>query len=541
MSYWYHVRQTQSSGAPGRPMPRIAYLLLCHKDPDAVAAQARRLRAAGDYVAIHFDARAPRGAYAAIRSALDGDDGIVFARRRYRCGWGEWSLVAATIAAARAALAAFPRATHFYLLSGDCMPIKTAAYVRAYLDERDADFIESVDYFESGWIRTGLQAERLIYRHWFNERKYKRLFYGSMAVQKRLGFERPLPPGLRMMIGSQWWCLRRRTLEAVLALADTRPGIVRFFRTTWIPDETFFQTLVRAVVPETEIRSLSPTFLIFSDYGMPVAFCDDHYDFLVRQDHLFARKISPEATTLGARLGALYSGTERRFDVSDDGRRVYQFLTGRGRVGRRFGPRAWEPGPSTRELMVVTCKKWHVAKRLAGAMRGRLNAPVFEYLYDEDAAELPDLGGLEAGRDKRSRNAGAFLNVLYDHSGAERMVLCLDPSRIDILQGLVRDIGVLRVLQIVCALPDAYLVGHAHRTGLASAATPDAAVQAMLPAIRGAIEEETLAIAALGLDHLELMREEDGAERNAVSLAAFLSLDHAAALGLAAVPHLFSD
>ena len=25
---------------------------------------------------------------------------------------------------------------------------------------------------------------------------------------------------------------------------------MRFFRTTWIPDETFFQTLVRHLVPE---------------------------------------------------------------------------------------------------------------------------------------------------------------------------------------------------------------------------------------------------------------------------------------------------
>ncbi len=30
---------------------------------------------------------------------------------------------------------------------------------------------------------------------------------------------------------------------------------MRFFRTTWIPDETFFQTIVRHLVPEAEIRS----------------------------------------------------------------------------------------------------------------------------------------------------------------------------------------------------------------------------------------------------------------------------------------------
>lgn len=40
-------------------MARIAFILLCHKDPDGVIAQALRLTAAGDYVAIHFLMPAP--------------------------------------------------------------------------------------------------------------------------------------------------------------------------------------------------------------------------------------------------------------------------------------------------------------------------------------------------------------------------------------------------------------------------------------------------------------------------------------------------
>ena len=52
---------------------------------------------------------------------------------------------------------------------------------------------------------------------------------------------------------------------------------MRFFRTTWIPDETFFQTLVRHLVPEGEIRTRTLTFLMFTDYGMPVTFYNDHF------------------------------------------------------------------------------------------------------------------------------------------------------------------------------------------------------------------------------------------------------------------------
>ena len=60
-------------------MARIAFILLCHKDPKGVIAQANRLTATGDYVAIHFDARANPKDYNAIRQALADNPGVVFA------------------------------------------------------------------------------------------------------------------------------------------------------------------------------------------------------------------------------------------------------------------------------------------------------------------------------------------------------------------------------------------------------------------------------------------------------------------------------
>lgn len=136
---------------------------------------------------------------------------------------GEWSLVQASLNAVEAAIDAFPRATHFYMLSGDCMAIKTAEYAHRFLDDNDCDFIESFDYFDSDWIKTGWKEERLIYRHYLNERKNKRLFYAMYEAQKRLGLKRDIPADIQVQIGSQWWCLRRRTVEAVLDFIHRRP------------------------------------------------------------------------------------------------------------------------------------------------------------------------------------------------------------------------------------------------------------------------------------------------------------------------------
>lgn len=525
-------------------MARIAYILLCHKDAESIIRQAERLTAAGDFVAIHLDARAPRAAYASLRQALADNPNVVFARRRLRCGWGEWSLVAATLLAVEAAEAAFPRATHFYMISGDCMPIKPAERIRAVLDADDVDHVECVDFHDGGWIKTGLRDERLIYRHWFNERRSKRLFYTALDIQKRLGLRRRVPDDLRVMIGSQWWCLRRRTVEAVLDLCRARPDIVRFFRRTWIPDETFFQTLVRHLVPAVEIRSRSPTFLMFSDYGMPVSFYNDHYDLLVGQDFLFARKISNEAHDLRRRLGELYAARGVEMTATGDGRALYTFLAGRGRVGRRFAPRAWE-GATTlgadRELLIVTCKKWHVGKRLMARIRSRTDLPAFDYLFDEEVCALPDLGGIQTSLAKRTRHRRALVKLLFGACGADRMAICLDPANAELLRDLRQGGARIRILDLACAFSDADLAAHAQRVGLAAPAARPAHLDTVLPALRRSLTDESRALRDGAAGPIEVVDEAAPHDQNAAALARFLPLPGAAALAPELLDTLFTD
>jgi hypothetical protein len=525
-------------------MARIAFILLCHKNPDAIIQQAVQLTAAGDFISIHFDARSPASDYARIREALGGNPAVTFARKRVKCGWGEWSLVEATLGAVRAALAAFPQATHLYMVSGDCMAIKSAVHAHRFLDAHDVDYIESFDFFESGWIKTGFVEERLIYRHWFNERTQKNLYYWSLWLQKKLGLERPVPENLQMMIGSQWWCLRRRTVEAVMKFTVKRADLMRFFRRTWIPDETFFQTLVRHLVPETEIRSRTLTFLMFTDYGMPVTFYNDHYDLLLGQDYLFARKISPEAHALKERLGELYASGRTDFRVSDEGRRLFEFLTGRGRIGRRFAPRFWESEASLgreRELLIIACKKWHVAKRLVAAMREETGLPCLDYIFNEEDAPLPDLGGIERSLVKRTRHRRALVRMLFESFGTDRMLVCVDPSGLDLMQDFYSDRALTRLLQIRCDFTDDYLAGHARRVGLAGAETSEETLARLLPTIRYDIMHEADRIRDADFPHHHELREGASAEDNAAALAAFLDLPIDAAQRIFATRDLFSD
>ncbi|WP_299607543.1 DUF5928 domain-containing protein [uncultured Tateyamaria sp.] len=525
-------------------MARIAYILLCHKDPDAIIKQAERLTAAGDYMSIHFDARASSAAFAEIRAALKDNSNVVFAHKRIRCGWGEWSLVQATLHAVESAVEAFPRATHFYMLSGDCMAIKSAEYTHQFLDDNDADFIESLDYFESDWIKTGMKEERLIYRHFFNERTQKRRFYASYHLQQRFGFKREIPADIQVQIGSQWWCLRRRTIEWVLDFTRQRRDVMRFFRTTWIPDETFFQTIVRHVVPEDEIRTRTLTFLMFTDYGMPVTFYDDHYDLLLSQDFLFARKISPEARDLKRRLGLLYAAENVPFQISNEGASLFKFLTGRGRIGRRFATRFWETESTlgrNRELLIIICKKWHVAKRLLERIRVMTNVPAIEYLFNEEHTPLPDLGGIQNTLEKRTRHRRALMRMLFDYYETDKLIVCMDPGNLDLLQDFAGDRSITRMLEIQCSFSDDYLIGHAMRVGLAGEQTSPETLERLLPTIRNDMIFESDRIRDADFEHLDRMREEADIEDNANALSRFLTVPTEKAREIATVDYLYAD
>ena len=515
-------------------MAKIAFILLCHKDPDAIIQQAEQLTAAGDYISIHFDARSPKAAFDQIKARLDGNPNVVLVKNRLKCGWGEWSLVQATLNTVKAAEEAFPRASHFYMVSGDCMATKSAEYARDFLDSDDVDYIESFDYFESDWIKTGFREERLIYRHFFNERTQKRLFYWSFWTQRRLGITRDVPKDLAVMIGSQWWCLRRQTIEAILEFTQKRRDVMRFFRTTWIPDETFFQTVVRHLIPNNQIKTRTLTFLMFTDYGMPVTFYNDHYDLLIAQDSLFARKISPEAKELKSRLGTLYASGQTEF----------KFLTGRGRIGRRFASRFWETESTLgrdRSLYVVACKKWHVAKRLTARIREVTDIATVDYIFNEEDTNIPDLGGIQSSLGKRTRHRRALMRMLFDYFQTKQLVICLDTASIDLMQDFFADRAKTQLLEIDCDFTDDYLAGHAQRVGLAGDGADAQTLAAILPTIRNDIAHESDRIAHANFASHKILRETASEDENAQALQAFLGITEAQARDIINVPHLFAD
>ena len=275
----------------------LGFVMLCHTALGRAAQVARHWATRGCPVVIHVDKRVRAKAYDKLRADLADLTDIRFSPR-FACEWGTWGLVAATQAASAMMLRDFPGVRHVYLASGSCLPLRPVEELVAYLDERPrTDFIESVTTEDVGWTIGGLNIERFTLRFPFSWRKQRRLFDAYVRLQRLLGFRRRVPAGLVPHLGSQWWCLTRQTLSAILDDPE-REQWDRYFRRVWIPDEGYFQTLVRLYSSDVESRSL--TLSKFDFQGKPHIFYDDHLQLLRRSDCFVARKIWPHADRLYA-------------------------------------------------------------------------------------------------------------------------------------------------------------------------------------------------------------------------------------------------
>ncbi len=273
----------------------VGIVMLVHTALDRAAQVARHWTASGCPVVLHVDQNVSRKTHRALVAAL-ADDPLIRFSKRHRCEWGTWGIVAASQSASEMMLGEFPQVRHVYLSSGSCLPLRPVQELIDYLAARpQTDFIESATTADVPWTVGGLDSERFTLLFPFSWKKRRWVFDTWVEIQRKLRLRRRIPDRITPHMGSQWWCLTRQTLSAILTDPD-RAEFDAYFKRVWIPDESYYQTLSRLYSRNIESRSL--TLSKFDYQGKPHIFYDDHLQLLRRSDCFVARKIWPRAERL---------------------------------------------------------------------------------------------------------------------------------------------------------------------------------------------------------------------------------------------------
>jgi len=285
---------------------KVSFIVLAYKKPEYLRVLIETLLASGSDVYIHYDASSPYDLQdESSQWGLGKYDGCLYHAPRVKVVWGEWSIVQATLNCLNMAREQGYNSDYFMLISGACMPVKPIYELEQFLSENSGvDYIEAVNAVDNLWITDGIQQERWEHYHYINWRPHPKLFSRSLKLQHKLKIKRKLPISTPY-IGSQWWCLRQSTIEKVLSLIVKKPKIARFYRRTWVPDESFFQTLVGNLLPEKERSAKLLMQYKFNSKGIPRVYYDDDLAELLAEDAFFARKLAPSAVELRKSLQSI--------------------------------------------------------------------------------------------------------------------------------------------------------------------------------------------------------------------------------------------
>ena len=427
----------------------VGIVMLVHTALDRAEQVARHWTAAGCPVVVHVDKKVPRRAYSAFEKALSDDPNVRFSKR-HRCEWGTWGIVAASQSASELMLEEFHRVGHVYLASGSCLPLRPVEELVDYLAARPrTDFIESATTADVPWTVGGLDQERFTLRFPFSWKNNRYLFDRYVELQRKLRMRRKIPAGLVPHMGSQWWCLTRQTLSAILQDPD-RSTFDRYFQHVWIPDESYFQTLARQYSSNIESRSL--TLSKFDFQGKPHIFYDDHLQLLRRSDCFVARKIWPKADRLYQAFLTDSSAAMKRTEPNP-GKidRIFAKAVERRTRGRpglymqsRFPNPGWENGLTSNPYSMFqgfselfeNFETW-LSKTTGSRVHGHLFAP--ERVEFANGQTLIN-GALCDSAAKRDYNPGAFLTSLIWNTRGERQCFQFGPGDLqDINAQIARD------------------------------------------------------------------------------------------------------
>ncbi|MBO9614736.1 MAG: glycosyl transferase [Dyadobacter sp.] len=214
---------------------KIAHLILAHAAPAQLSRLIDALEHRDAWFFVHLDQKADIHAF----SFLQNKERVILVSGRVDVGWGAYSIVEATLRGFRTIVGSGIDFGYVNLLSGADYPLRPPSEIHDFFAGNTGENFMEYYSVRNEWTEA---IPRLTEYHLTNYN-----FPGKYLVQKwmnRLLPPRTMPAGLEPVGRSQWMSLTLDAVRYVLEYLDGHPGVAKFFKLTWAPDEILFQTIL---------------------------------------------------------------------------------------------------------------------------------------------------------------------------------------------------------------------------------------------------------------------------------------------------------
>tara|TARA_Y100000815_G_C13301769_1_gene484877 strand:+ start:99 stop:992 length:894 start_codon:yes stop_codon:yes gene_type:complete len=249
------------------------YFILAHKKPYQVQELIDLLVDEKSMFFVHIDKKADITSFKKICN-----ENVLFLEKRFKCGWGSFNLVKATLSGFEEISVYMKRKEpsstyHILLLSGEDLPLKSNKYISDLLEKsKTKSFIKYWKLPYAGWYDGGLFRLENIY--FFNYLKYHSLNYKINRIIKKSGIKGIKPaeklkkshPHLDFYGGPQWMIISKELTNCIVQTSIKNTKFLNNFKYSLAPDEIYFQTLVNNFVHNLEIENTATHLVKFNSH-----------------------------------------------------------------------------------------------------------------------------------------------------------------------------------------------------------------------------------------------------------------------------------
>lgn len=236
-----------------------AVLIMAHKNKEQVIRLIRALACEEFDFFVHPDIEWNLSAQD-LKDIESCADNVHLASKRIHGELDHWSLPQITLNLLDDALANESNSdveySYFLLLSGQDYPIKGKKYILNFLEEQyPKPLVHADKYEDEHWVQTKFMLVRWSHKvedvhirmkpgilrkirvaPYVIAEFFEKHFYGTP-------YERVIKHGIKLYGGSQWWILPHGVIDFIKGKEKSDPKLIKEFKRTWTPDETFFQTM----------------------------------------------------------------------------------------------------------------------------------------------------------------------------------------------------------------------------------------------------------------------------------------------------------
>ncbi len=290
---------------------RIAFLNLCHTDPQIVARVANKLTKNPNFdMYIHVDAKSDIKPF---QELLKDNEQVYFIEKRQKVYWGGYHAILATYALLEEALASPRHYDYVVTLQNLDYPIKSNQYIEDFFEKnKGTEYIRGCriaktddwHYAEKYKIYNSRDKDFYLKKH----SKPIKLIWDGMNALKSIstigfnGVHKENGEEIELYYGTAQWAVTRECAEYMIDFRKKHPRFNQRMQHIKFPDEEYFHTIVHNSPFKIKcVRYDEPVqrwlvnwrnihYFEFPSAGV-VTFTEREYDKLMQLDELFCRKV----------------------------------------------------------------------------------------------------------------------------------------------------------------------------------------------------------------------------------------------------------